>query len=285
MMWPLFLMLAGGIAGLYFGAELLVKGAAGLARAMGMAPLVVGLTVVAYGTSAPELVVSLVAALENQSAIVLGNVVGSNIANLGLILGITALIAPPPVEASLIRREVPIMIAAAAAIPLLLLDRQVGRIEGGLLVLGALAFTWWTLRAIKRPDSNQELAEEMRDEVARDAGGGSRLKLAGMTIAGLGVLIGGGKLFVDGASALAIQLGMSERLVGLTIVAVGTSLPELAASLVAAMRGHSALAVGNVVGSNIFNVLFILGVTGTIHPVDGDLAVMRVDLIALGAFT
>jgi cation:H+ antiporter len=282
------LRLAGGVALLYFGAEWLVRGAAGLARAFGVRPLVVGLTVVAYGTSAPEFVVSALAALEGKSAIALGNVVGSNIANVGLILGVTALIAPPRVDPALIRREVPVFVASAALIPLALIDGVISRVEGSLLVLGAAAFTWIMVSTAKAVNPSAEFAQQVKAEVADEVATEKelgKLALAGLAAVGLLVLVGGGKVFVDGAVGLALAVGMSERLVGLTIVAVGTSLPELAASVVAARRGHSAIAIGNVIGSNIFNVLLILGGASAVSPISGQLSAMTIDLVGLGVLT
>jgi cation:H+ antiporter len=279
-------MLVAGAAILYFGAEWLVKGAAGLARVMGVSPLVVGLTVVAYGTSMPELVVSTVAAFDGRSAIALGNIIGSNVANLGLILAVTALIAPVAVQANLIRRELPALLGTAAALPLLLLDGVVSRVEGSLLLAGAAGFTLLLARTSRRAVAAAGAVAEADAEAAGAASPrGGKASLAGLAVLGLACLIGGGKLFVDGASGLALALGMSERLVGLTIVAIGTSLPELAASVVAAVRGHSAIAVGNVIGSNVFNVLFVLGGAAVVHPVAGSLALLRADLLALGTFS
>ncbi|EPX56629.1 Inner membrane protein YrbG, putative calcium/sodium:proton antiporter [Cystobacter fuscus DSM 2262] len=279
-------MLLLGLVLLYFGAEWLVKGAAGLARAMGVRPLVVGLTVVAYGTSAPELVVSVLASLEGRSAIALGNVMGSNIANIGAILGVTALIHPPRVEATLIRRELPVLMASTLCIPLFLLDGRVSRLEGVLLLAGTVGFTFLTLRLARELRVEApELREEVREEIQEEAAVGSRAALVGLSTVGLVGLVAGGKLFVDGASALALAFGMSERVVGLTIVAVGTSLPEMAASVVAALRGHSAIAIGNVVGSNIFNILLILGCAALTRPIEASLGELRMELGALLGFS
>lgn len=273
------LRLGAGAVLLYLGAEWLVKGAAGLALALRMAPSVVGATIVAYSTSAPELTVSVAAALDRRSAIALGNVIGSNIANLGLILGVTALIAPPRVGRGLIRRELPAL-AASAVLPVLLLRGGViSRLEGVALLLGAGAFSVWMLRAQRTGNAEPSSAPRAGEPPKR------KLALAALALVGLAALVGGGKVFVDGAVALARAVGMSERTVGLTIVAVGTSLPELAASIVAALRGHSDLAIGNVVGSNIFNVLLILGATAVVHPVEGSLSALELDLAVLGAMT
>ncbi|MFZ5469746.1 MAG: calcium/sodium antiporter [Myxococcota bacterium] len=273
------IVVGGGL--LYFGAEWLVKGASGLAGAFGVRPIVIGLTVVAYGTSAPELAVSALSAYEGKSAIALGNVVGSNIANLGLILGSTALVAPLTVAGSLVRRELPLLVVVSALAPLLLLDGQVGRVDGALLLVGALAFTFWTLRpfGVGKPTLKSEGAEHEAPPVA------SKLSLGALAAVGLVFMVGGGKFFVDGASSLALSMGVSERVVGLTIVAVGTSLPELAASLVAAVRGQPELAVGNVVGSNIFNLLFVLGGASLVHPIPGSVRALAVDFTVMVAVT
>jgi cation:H+ antiporter len=274
------MLVAGGLV-LYLGAEWLVKGAAGLARAFGVQPLVIGLTVVAYGTSAPELVVTLIAAAEGRSAIALGNVIGSNIANIGLILGLTTLIRPPRVESGLIRRELPVLLVATALVPAFLWDDEISRLEGALLTGGAVAFTLFTLRKTRQVAPESTLGVEAREEVELEAAAGGKPKLAALATVGLGALVAGGKLFVDGATGLALDVGMSERLVGLTIVAIGTSLPELAASFVAALRGHSELALGNIVGSNVFNILLVLGGSAVVRPIAESFTANRIDLAAL----
>ncbi len=273
-------LIFGGLI-LYLGAEWLVKGSAGLARAMGVKPIIIGLTVVAYGTSAPELAVSSAAILEDSSAIVLGNVIGSCIANLGLILGITALISPPTVDGRLIRREIPVLLLSVVALPLVLIGGRINMVEAGLMLCCAVTFTLYTLFVASeergRPDDEDEEESAESDE--------NRVKLAVVTAIGLVFLVGGGEVFVDGAKGVALALGMSEHLVGLTVVAIGTSLPELAASLVAALRGYSSLAVGNVVGSNIFNIFLILGVVGLIRPIEGNLIGYSLDIGVLVGIT
>ena len=272
-------LLFGGLV-LYLGAEWLVKGSAGLARAFGVKPLVIGLTVVAYGTSAPELAVSTAAILEDASAIVLGNVIGSNIANIALILGLTALISPPAVDGQLIRREVPVMFAGCLAAPLVLLDGEISMLEAVMLAATAMAFTLYTLVAAVPASDDDEAGDELDlDQVAAEARSEdhARPRLGLITFIGMALLIGGSDLLIDGAQGLAHALGMSERIVGLTVVAVGTSLPEMAASLVAALRGYSSLAVGNIVGANIFNIFMILGVVGMIRPIHGSISGMAVD--------
>ena len=274
-------LLFGGIV-LYLGAEWLVKGSAGLARSLGVKPLVIGLTVVAYGTSAPELAVSTAAILEDSSAIVLGNVFGSCVANLALILGLTALISPPAVDAQLIRREIPVMCISVAVVPLVLANGSISSIEAALLLLGAIGFTFYTLLVSTpggRAGSEMGRAEtEDAEAPAVPPEQQSRLRLLIITFVGLALLVGGGNMFVGGAQGLAHTLGLSERLIGLTVVALGTSLPELAASLVAAARGYSSLAVGNVIGSNIFNIFMILGVVGLVGPIQGNLDALTMDI-------
>ncbi len=277
-------LLFGGLV-LYLGAEWLVKGAAGLARAYGIKPLVIGLTVVAYGTSAPELAVSAAAILDDKPDIVMGNVIGSCITNMAMILGLTALISPPEVDGRLIRREVPVLLASVAVIPLILWGDTITWWEGGLLFICSVAFTVWTLSV---EASTNAPTPEMLEEGAEAAGapsGEGKLRMYGITIVGMGLLVGGGEVFVDGAVGVALALGMSERVVGLTIIAVGTSLPELAACVVAALRGHSGIAVGNVIGSNIFNIFLILGIVPMIKPVHVALLDIQFDVYFLVGVT
>jgi len=273
-------LLIGGLL-LYYGAEWLVKGSAGLARSFGVKPLVVGLTVVAYGTSAPELAVSSAAILDGSSGVVLGNIFGSCVANLALILGITAVIAPPSVDGRLIRREVPVLLISAIAPPLILLDGVVVMWEALLLIAAAVAFTIFTL-FVSAKDTGESDDE---DDEFQPGQGETKLRLGLITLVGLAMLVGGGDFFVDGAQGIAKFFGMSDALIGATVVAVGTSLPELAASIVAATRGYSSLAVGNVVGSNIFNVFLIIGAVGMIRPIYGPLAEYKAQLIFLVGVT
>lgn len=261
---------------LYFGAEWLVRGSAGLATRFGVSPLVIGLTVVSFGTSAPEMAVSVVAALEGQSGIALGNVVGSNIANIGVVLGMTALIAPPAVPPRLWRAELPWLVTATACLPVALIDGQIRRWEGAALLAGAVLFTATTIRG-KRSDGEPNATQE--------AGKPTGLRLALLTGGGLLALAVGGRSFVSGSVEVARVLGLSERTIGLTLVAIGTSLPELSASLVAALRGHAALAVGNVVGSNLLNMLLIVGAAGVTRPLEARVTDLSLELLTLGGFT
>jgi cation:H+ antiporter len=270
------LAVAGGVLLLFAGAEGLVRGSASLALRLGMPPLVVGLTVVAFGTSMPELVVSVQAALAGQGGLALGNVVGSNIGNIGLILGISALVAPLAVQARIIRLDLPLLVLVSAALVALLLDGRLGRVEGAFLFAGAVLYTGFTLHAARREGA------AVRKEYAEGIGAtsGSALLDSGLVLGGLLLLVGGARLLVSGAVSLAEAAGLPDAVIGLTIVAIGTSLPELATSVVAAFRGEGDIAVGNVVGSNLFNVLGILGVTALVHPVSGTIGVF--DLAVMG---
>lgn len=264
-------VLAGG-ALLYFGAEWLVRGASALALALRIPQLIVGLTIVAYGTSAPEVVVESTAAAAGHGGLAFGDALGSNVANLGLILGISALIRPALVSGTLARRELPVLLAGAAVVPVLMIDGVVSRLEAAGLIVVAVAYTVQMARAARAASGLARATMEATvTGAAADAAGapaptGALASLATAAI-GLAVLLAGGDLLVDGAVSVARALGMSERLVGVTIVAVGTSLPELATSAVAARRGHSDIAVGNVVGSNIFNVFLCLGIAAFFGPV------------------
>ncbi|MBT8402007.1 MAG: calcium/sodium antiporter [Rhodothermia bacterium] len=274
------------LALLYFGGEWLIGGASSLAARMGISSLAIGLTVVAFGTSMPELVVSVDAALSGVGDISAGNVIGSNIANATLILGLAALIKPLTVQARIIRLDAPIMIGASVLLVLMLSDRLVSRFESGLLVAGLICYCVFTFVQARRE------SDEVREEFSAEArpSGRSTARSTGLVLVGLGLLVAGGHLLVKSSVSIATALGVSEAVVGLTVVAVGTSLPELATSVIAAARGHGDIAVGNVVGSNIFNVLGILGTTATIRPLraagitDVDLGVMVVLAIVLMIF-
>ncbi|MCC6216447.1 MAG: calcium/sodium antiporter [Polyangiaceae bacterium] len=289
-MWSSLLQLLGGGILLYFGAEWLVGGSSRLALALRIPKLAVGLTIVAYGTSAPEVVVSVEAAAAGQGAVALGNVVGSNIANLGLILGIATLVRPAVVAGELRKRELPVLAATTLGLVAILLDGVVSWVEAVALVGGAIVYTVVALRGAPASDALAEAeAAAVGTAEAVEAAGAphaeSRWKLAMIAGVGLVVLLVGGQLFVGGATDLARTLGMSERVVGLTIVAVGTSLPELVTSLIAAFRGNSDIAVGNVVGSNIFNVLGCLGLAGFAGAMHVDPRAIVFDLGVLGAVT
>lgn len=262
-----------GLLLLVLGADSFVRGASGLAIRFGISPFVVGLVLVGIGTSAPELAVNLTAALAGRYQMAIGNVVGSNIANIGLILGVSALIAPLAVHARLIRIEVPLVIVASVGLWLLSLDGVIGRIDAALLLFGLVA-----LLVFIASDAKREPAD-VQAELSEAASTQSSLKLNLIRLlAGLALLLYGSQRMVDAAVHLATLWGMSELLIGLTIVAIGTSLPELAASAVAAWRGHTDIALGNVVGSNLFNILLILGATAAVHPLPVGHSSLHVDL-------
>ena len=281
-----------GVLLLFLGAEWLVRGSATLARTLGVRTLVIGLTVVAYGTSAPELAVSTEAAADHLTPLALGNVIGSCAANISLILGLTALIAPPRVDGRIIRREVPILLGSVIAIPVTLYDGVITRLEGGILVGCAVAFTIATLAfsgSVDASDEDSELGQAAADAGAAAVGKkrSQRSRLAALVVAGLGVLllVLGSQLFIDGARGVAGEWGISERMLGMTIVALGTSMPELMTSVMAALRGQGALAVGSVIGSNLLNVFLVLGTVAYLQPVRVGERMHIVDAIGLGAIT
>lgn len=258
---------------LFFGAEWLVRGSASLAARLGISALVIGLTVVAIGTSMPELVVSINAALSGSSAIAVGNVIGSNIFNVGAILGISAIIVPLKVQMQLLRWDVPWVIGATVLFLLFFLDMTIHRWQGIIFVVLLAIYIVWNVRMAKREPNTAEA-----DDVTV-----SRSWVIDMllVLAGVGLLIVGSKLLVEGAVTLARLWGMSEAVIGLTIVAFGTSVPELATSVVAAVRGKADIAIGNIVGSNLFNILSILGISSIIMPISAP----TISWIDLGAMT
>ncbi len=268
-----------GFLSLLGGGELLVRGATQLARLLGMSPLLIGLTVVACGTSAPELAASLSAAFQGVPEVALGNVLGSNTANVGLILGIAALIRPVRGTPGLFRRELPLMIFVVALPIALYWNGSQGRVESAALLMLLGSYLSVLIREARR-----NKAQGVELDGVEDLPPPAPLWMAGLTsLAGALVLAGGAWMLVRGAVNLAASLGVPDRVIGLTLVALGTSLPELAASAVAAYRGHSALVLGNVIGSNIFNVLAILGATGLVKPLVVDPVASQSDeLVAVG---
>ena len=248
----------GGLVVLVTGGHALVNGSSALARQLGLSPLVIGLTVVAWGTSAPELAVSLGAALDGRGGMALDNVVGSNIINILGVLGASALLTPLVVSRRLVWRDVPILVVLSGAVLVLGYEGHLGRAEGGLLFLAGLVYTVHTIRASRR-ESVAVSDERPRAEV--------RLPRASLLVAvGMLLLVVGARWMVSAATTFAQALGVSDLVVGLTVVAVGTSLPEVAASIVAAWRGQRDMAVGNVIGSNIFNIVNVLGLTAFLAP-------------------
>jgi len=260
-------LLVGGIGVLYFGAEWLVRGAARLAGSLGVSPMVVGLTVVSFGTSAPELVVCTVAAMGGNSDLAIGNVMGSNLANIGLILGLTALVRPLDVKARVVWREVPLMLLVTASLYPLAWDGTLQRGDGVILLFALVAYLMFVFQTVE--DEAPEILGEYEEFMKASAKSSQRvaLKDIGLLISGSTFLVAGGYAIVEGAVNVANAMGISQTVIGLTVVAVGTSLPELATSIVATMRKEADIAVGNVIGSNIFNVAAILGAASVLEPI------------------
>ncbi len=264
------------------GADRLTEGASALARRMNVPEMIIGLTIVAAGTSAPELFVSLVSALKGTPDLAVGNVVGSNTMNSMLIVGCAAMVAPMVISKSTVKKDIPCSVLASILLLLIALDSFLGRIDGIILLLGFAAFTTYTLLQAKQGQT-EPVAEISLQQ--------NPWKSAWFVVAGLVELVIGSNAFVDHASNMALSLGISEGVVGLTVVAGGTSLPELATSVVAARKGQSAIAIGNVIGSNVFNILLILGLTATISPlqIEGvstiDMAVMLLSVTLVWFFS
>ncbi len=282
-MLPTYLLFLLGFLLLVKGASFLIDGSVSLARRLKVSEMIVGLTVIAFGTSAPELVVNVVSSIKGTGGITVGNIVGSNIANLALVLGATGLFATLVIKRELFRKEIPLSLIGAGLIFVLATGAfsgsetlVLGRIAGGVLLAGFAGFLWWIWREIK---AGHELpADELTDDHYST---GKALLLTGIGLVGL---IGGGKLVVDNALTIASSFGVSESLIGLSLVALGTSLPELAAGITAALKGKTDLAVGNVIGSNIFNIFWVLGLSSVIRPVEFGRAITT-DLLVLGGLT
>ncbi|NEX15743.1 MAG: calcium/sodium antiporter [Halochromatium sp.] len=256
--------IVGGLGVLVWSADRFIDGAAGTATHLGMPPLVIGMVIVGFGTSAPEMVVSAFAALDGSPNLALGNALGSNIANVGLILGLTALIAPISVHSAIIRRELPLLLMISAVVGLLLWNGSLSRLESLLLLAGFFTLIGWTLFNALRARGDA-LENEISQELAEHP---MPLKSALLwLLVGLILLILSSRLLVWGSVTVAQTLGVSDLVIGLTIVAIGTSLPELAASLIAVRKGEHDIAIGNVVGSNMFNLLAVIGIAGTITPI------------------
>jgi cation:H+ antiporter len=255
-----------GLGLLIVGAEWLVRGASRLAAKVGISPLVIGLTVVAFGTSSPELAVSIQSSLAGQADIAVGNVIGSNIFNILLILGISAVITPLIVQQQLIRLDVPLMIGLSFAFYLMALDGVIGRLEGILLFAGIIAYTFFLIRQSRR--ESKAVEEEYAQEFPAKTETGWKPWIINLGLVGVGLtlLVLGSNWLVDSAISIARWLGLSELIIGLTIVAAGTSMPEVATSITAAIKGERDIAVGNAVGSNIFNILSVLGLTAVVAP-------------------
>jgi cation:H+ antiporter len=261
------LLLLAGFAALYFGADWMVRGAARLESSLGLSPIVIGLTVVSLGTSAPELVVAVLAAIKGSGDLAVGNVLGSNLANIGLILGATAIVSPLVVVERVVRREIPIMIFLTLLLFPLVMDLRVDRLDGILLcTLLATYLSYVFHQGKKAPPALVSPYSRLAGDQKKVARKAALLDL-GLLVVGIFGLVLGGEAIVESATYLARTFGVSEMSIGLTLVAIGTSLPELATSLMAAFRRHTDIAVGNVIGSNIFNITGVLGVAGVVEPI------------------
>lgn len=253
-----YMMLAGGLLGLFLGGDWLVRGASQIALRFSVPPLIVGLTIVGFGTSTPELLVSLQAAFDGLPGIAIGNVVGSNIANILLILGVAAIIAPPVAEFHKMKRDLAFMMGAALVMPIIIASGLIGRLEGLALIFGLIVYLGLSLRALRN-----EPTEPIPSNI-------NLPHAIGFTVIGLVTVMIGANFLVESATIVARNFGVSEAMIGLSIVAIGTSLPELATTVAAAVKGHRDIAFGNVIGSNIFNILAILGITGLVIPIPVD---------------
>ncbi|WP_449029138.1 calcium/sodium antiporter [Prevotella jejuni] len=271
-----------GIVLVLWGADRLTDGAVAVAEKMKMPQIVIGLTIVAMGTSMPEFCVSLISALKGTSDLAVGNIVGSNIFNTLLIVGVSALVAPMSIMKTTVRKDIPFALVASALLLIMCLDGDISRIDAAILFVMFLIFMYITLRGAKAQGTDVE--EKEKKPMA------TWLSVVWILV-GLACLIGGSNLFVDGATAVATKLGVSKAVIGLTIVAGGTSLPELATSVVSARKGNSGIAIGNVLGSNVFNILAILGLTGVISPMTlkgitmTDLSMMVISIILIWLFS
>jgi len=266
MLISIFSLFAGSLL-LYFGAELIIKGGVSISNKFGISKLVIGLTVVAFGTSLPELLVSLIAVFENSPSLAIGNVVGSNIANVGLVLGISTLIFPISINYVPIRRDLFIYLCSCALFILFVYDGRISRFEGGFLFVGLL---FYLIVCIKNPTDDKPDGENKLEF--------SIFKSAVYVLAGIFALSFGANFFVDGAIYLARFFGISEVIIGMSVVALGTSLPELATSVMAAFKKQSSISVGNIVGSNIFNILSILGITALFKPIDSPTNILNFEM-------
>lgn len=266
MVWPMLYAVIAILVGfilLVWTADRFVLGASAIARNFGVAPLIIGLTIVGLGTSAPEVFVSVMAALNHNTGLAVGNAIGSNIANIGLVLGVTSLVAAMVVKSELLKREFPILLAITIAASYLLFDAELSRVDGVILLAGLVVMLYWIIGMAKR----SRVADPMRVEYAAEIPKGMPTKEAvfWFTLGLIGLVISS-RLLVWGAVVVAKDMGVSDLVIGLTIVAIGTSLPELAASVVSALKNEPDIAIGNIIGSNMYNLLAVMGIAGIIHP-------------------
>jgi cation:H+ antiporter len=267
---------------LVWGADRLVMGSAATARNLGVSPLLIGLTIVGLGTSAPEILVSVIAASEGNPGLAIGNALGSNITNVALVLGITAMITPLAIQSAVIRREMPILIFIMVVNLILMWDQLLSRIDGSILLVGLVLMVGSLIHLGMRSRSTDPIIAEFDAEIRGDL---TFAQSVSWTLFGMAVLLVGARILVLGAVDLAVAFGVSDLVIGLTIVALGTSLPELAASVVGALKGEHDIAVGNIIGSNMFNLLAVIGFAATIHPLELDPAVLERDFPMMAALT
>ena len=271
-----------GLLLLVWGADRFVHGAAATARNLGIPPLLIGLTIVALATSAPEILVSLVAAMRDETDLAIGNAIGSNIANIGLVLGVVALLRPVELKSATLRREMPALLAVSLLTVSLFLDSYLSRVDGLVLMVGLVIVMIWLTRLGFRSSSSDPLQAEFDAEIPKHMS--MRVAIFWLLV-GIATLLVGAELMVDGAIEIALVLGVSEVVIGITMVALATSLPELAVSAVSAFRGEYGLAIGNIVGSNIFNLLAVIGVAATIQPAALPPSVLSLHIFVMVAFT
>ena len=276
-LWLAWLAILAGFGGLIWSADRFVGGSAAIASNFGISRLVVGLTIVSLGTSAPEIVVSISASLKGSGELAVGNALGSNLANIGLVLAITALIAPMPIQKHLLTQEVPILLLVTAAAGFILYDANLVATEGAILLASLIPLMYFMIRTKQKSPSESEEDDEIPDMGSRAA--------AIWFVVGLSALIISSEALVWGAQIVATSFGVSPLIIGLTVIAVGTSLPELAASVMSALKGHHDMALGNIIGSNIFNILAVMSVPGLINPPQMDASVFNRDFIAMGGVT
>ena len=281
-MLTLVLLFVAGIALLYVGAEALVSGASGLALKMGIRPLIVGFTIIAMGTSSPELAVSMISAVQGTKGIALGNIIGSNIANIALVIGIAAIIRPLEIRINTIRREMPYLIFTTGLFYLLSLDGVIGFYDGLILLVGFTAFILYMIRLAQK---DRKDGSQFYDDIPQTRRQRPMWNNLVFIVLGLAGLVIGSTLMVDSAKQIALQMGISEVIIGISLVALGTSLPELAISAVGAARGEVDLAVGNAVGSNLFNILFVIALVAMVSPIPVSPELLRFDYIFMLGLT
>ena len=276
------LMVVAGLGLLVWGADRFVAGAASTARNLGIAPILIGLTIVGFATSAPEILVSATAAFKGSPMLAVGNAIGSNIANIALVLGVVAVIHPVEVRSQTVRREMPVLLAVTLLTVSLMLDHYIGRIDG-LVLLGAMGVVlYWIVRLATMPHEDDPIEAAYEADIPE----GLSMAMSLMWLAvGLIFLLVGAELLVRGATGLAVRFGVSELVIGITLVAIGTSLPELAVSIISVLRGEYGLAVGNVIGSNMFNLLAVIGVAAVISPTTLTPIVLTLHFFVMSAFT